>query len=143
VDFGAGYGDVTLHRIHNNLSGNVYAVPNTESELTEGVYLQNGPLAWPSLQASYLHYDVPAYKWALNSDDPTDEATEWRDGGTVKLIKKQEVSELPVPDLATEQRLKEGIRTGLGTGILDAATVNLGSRNAEMTLVYDITPLVE
>jgi len=143
VDFGAGYGDVTLHRIHNNLSGNVYAVPNTESELTEGVYLQNGPLAWPSLQVAYLHYDVPAYKWALNSDDPADEATEWRGGGTVKLIKKQEVSELPVPDLATEQRLKEGIRTGLGTGILDAATVNLGSRNAEMTLVYDITPLVE
>jgi hypothetical protein len=143
VDFGMGYGDVTLHRIHNNLTGNVYAVPNTESELTEGVYLQNGPLAWPSLQASYLHYDVPAQRWALNSDDPTDEATEWRDGGTVKLIKKQEVSELPVPDLATEQRLKEGIRTGLGTGILDSATVNLGSRNAEMTLVYDITPLVE
>ena len=45
VEFGAGYGDVTIHRIHNNLSGNVYAVPNTESELTEGVYLQNGPLA--------------------------------------------------------------------------------------------------
>lgn len=142
VDFGAGYGDVTIHRIHNNLSGNVYAVPNTESELTEGVYLQNGPLAWPSLQAAYLHYDVPAAKWSLNSDDPADEATEWRDGGTVKLIKKQEVPNLPVPDLATEQRLEEGIRTGLGTGILDAATVNLGSRNAEMTLVYDITPLV-
>lgn len=142
VDFGAGYGDVTIHRIHNNLSGNVYAVPNTASELTPGVYLQNGPLAWPSLQAAYLHYDVPAAKWALNSDDPADEATEWRDGGTVKLIKKQEVPKLPVPDLATEQRLKEGIRTGLGTGILDAATVNLGSRNAEMTLVYDITPLV-
>jgi len=143
VDFGTGYGDVTLHRIHNNLTGNVYSVPNTESELTEGVYLQNGPLAWPSLQASYLHYDVPAQRWALNSDDPADEATEWRDGGTVKLIKKQEVSELPVPDLATEQRLKEGIRTGLGTGILDAATVNLGSRYAKLTLVYDITPLVE
>ena len=142
IDFGTGYGDVTLHRIHSNLSGNVYAVPNTASELTEGVYLQNGPLAWPSLQAAYLHYDVPAAKWSLNSDDPADEATEWRDGGTVKLIKKQEVPKLPVPDLATEQRLKEGIRTGLGTGILDSATVNLGSRNAEMTLVYDITPLV-
>ena len=142
VDFGTGYGDVTLHRIHSNLSGNVYAVPNTASELTEGVYLQNGSLAWPSLQAAYLHYDVPAAKWALNSDDPADEATEWRDGGTVKLIKKQEVPTLPVPDLATERRLKEGIRTGLGTGILDSATVNLGSRNAEMTLVYDITPLV-
>ena len=142
VDFGMGYGDVTLHRIHDNLSGNVYAVPNTESELTDGVYLQNGPLAWPSLQVAYLHYDVPAVKWALNSDDPADATTEWRDGGTVKLIKKQEVSNLPVPDLATEQRLKDGIRTGLGTGILDAATVNLGSRNAEVTLVYDITPLV-
>lgn len=141
VDFGADWQQVVVHRVHA-LSGNVYAVPNTESELTEGVYLQNGPLAWPSLQAAYLHYDVPAAKWSLNSDDPADEATEWRDGGTVKLIKKQEVPKLPVPDLATEQRLKEGIRTGLGTGILDAATVNLGSRNAEMTLVYDITPLV-
>lgn len=141
ISFGSGYGGVVIHRVHES-RGNVYAVPNTESELTEGMYLQNGPLAWPSLQAAYLHYDVPAAKWSLNSDDPADEATEWRDGGTVKLIKKQEVPTLPVPDLATEQRLKEGIRTGLGTGILDSATINLGSRNAEMTLVYDITPLV-
>lgn len=141
LSFGSGYGGVVIHRVHVG-RGNVYAVPNTESELTEGVYLQNGPLAWPSLQAAYLHYDVPAVKWSLNSDDPADATTEWRDGGTVKLIKKQEVPKLPVPDLATEQRLKEGIRTGLGAGILDAATVNLGSRNAEMTLVYDITPLV-
>ena len=141
--FGSAYSNIVIHRVHaTSVTGNIYLVPNTESELTEGVYLQNGPLAWPSLQAAYLHYDVPAAKWSLNSDDPADEATEWRDGGTVKLIKKQEVSELPVPDLATEQRLKEGIRTGLGTGILDSATVNLGSRNAEMTLVYDITPLL-
>ena len=143
INFGDNYTVTVLHRVSTTTGGNVYTVPNTASELTPGLYLQNGPLAWPSLQASYLHYDVPAQRWALNSDDPADEATEWRNGGTVKLIKKQEVPKLPVLDLATEQRLKEGIRTGLGTGILDSATVNLGSRNAEMTLVYDITPLVE
>lgn len=139
--FGSAYSSIVIHRVHaTSVTGNVYLVPNTESELTEGVYLQNGPLAWPSLQVAYLHYDVPAAKWSYDSDDPL--TATFQGGGTVKLIKKQDVNTLPVPDLATEQRLKEGIRTGLGTGILDSATVNLVSRNAEMTLVYDITPLV-
>lgn len=141
VDFGANWQQVTIHRVHGH-SGTLYLVPSTESRLHPGeeVYLQNGPLAWPSLQCEYLHYDVPAAKWAYDSDDAL--TATFQGGGTVKLIKKQDVSTLPVSDLATEQRLKEGIRTGLGTGILDTATVNLGSRNAEMTLVYDITPLV-
>lgn len=135
LDFGANYGNVTVHRVHGD-EGNVYQVPNTESRLTEGLYLQNGPLAWPSLQCAYLHYDVPAAKWAYDSDDIED-AT-FVDGGMVKLIKKQDVGVLPVPMVAYEQRLVDGIRTGLGTGVLDSATVNLGSRNAVLTLRFKI-----
>ncbi len=135
LDFGANYGNVMVHRVHGD-EGNVYQVPNTESRLTEGLYIQNGPLAWPSLQCAYLHYDVPAAKWAYDSDDIED-AT-FVDGGTVKLIKKQDVGVLPVPMVAYEQRLVDGIRTGLGTGVLDSATVNLGSRNAVLTLRFKI-----
>lgn len=135
LDFGVNYGNVMVHRVHGD-EGNVYQVPNTESRLTEGLYIQNGPLAWPSLQCAYLHYDVPAAKWAYDSDD-IEEAT-FVEGGTVKLIKKQDVGVLPVPMVAYEQRLVDGIRTGLGTGVLDSATVNLGSRNAVLTLRFKI-----
>ena len=115
---------------------------NTASRLHPGesIYLQNGPLAWPSLQNEYLHYDIPAAKWSFDSDDP--ETATYNGGGTVKLIKKQSVGVLPVPDINTEERLWQGVRTGLGTGILDSAIVNFSSRNAELTLVFDITPIV-
>ena len=33
-----------------------------------------------------------------------------------------------------------GIRTGIGTGIITSATINLSSRNAELTIVYDPIP---
>jgi hypothetical protein len=33
-----------------------------------------------------------------------------------------------------------GIKTGLGIGIIDNAKINLSSRNAEMTIIYDINP---
>lgn len=144
IDFGQGYLDVVINRVHINYGGgnNVYLVPNTASRLHPGesIYLQNGPLAWPSLQNEYLHYDIPAAKWSFDSDDP--ETATYNGGGTVKLIKKQSVGVLPVPDINTEERLWQGVRTGLGTGILDSAIVNFSSRNAELTLVFDITPIV-
>jgi len=144
INFGANYADVIIHRIHAR-SGNVFYVPNVRNLLRTDVvnYLQNGVLAWPWLQKEYLHYDIPAAKWTYLKDEYTDGQTiVWETDGTIKLVKKQTVGVVPVPDANTEQDIMGimGIKTGLGIGIIDSAKINLSSRNAEMTIIYDINP---
>lgn len=134
VNFGANYGDVIIHRVHGN-TGNRYKVPNTESFLTPGIVLQNGPLAWPSLQNRYLHYDVPAVRWAFDSDD-YDAADFSNVNGTVKLVKRQTVGVVPFRE--GDPTANRGVKTGLGVGVIETATVNLGSRNVEFELVMEI-----
>lgn len=147
VNFGTGYGDVMIHRIHNNLTGNVYAVPNVLNRLTEDGYLQNGVLAWPWLQCEFLHYDIPAQRWGYRYDDldDLDSHQAWETTGTVKMRKKQEVPMLPLPTKSDEENLDRGVIGGLKdsqgqlqTGIVKSATINLGTRNAELTLMYDM-----
>ena len=144
IDFGNMYSSVIIHRIHAR-SGNVYYVPNVRNLLRTNTvnYLQNGCLAWPWLQCEYLHYDIPAAKWTYLKDDYTDNpALEWESDGTIKMVKKQDLAVVPVPDANTEQDIMGimGIKTGLGIGIIDSAKINLSSRNAEMTIIYDINP---
>ena len=134
VNFGANYGDVIIHRVHSN-TGNRYKVPNTESFLNPGIVLQNGPLAWPSLQNQYLHYDVPAVRWAFDSDD-YDAADFSNVNGTVKLVKRQTVGVVPFRE--GDPVANRGVKTGLGVGVIETATVNLGSRNVEFELVMEI-----
>ena len=139
VNFGTSYAMITLYRIHAN-SGNLYFVANTQDLLSPDPsnpnFLQNGPLAWPWLQCEYLHYDIPAQKWSYDSDD-LDTAT-FNTNGTVKMVKKQTVSILPMPTADPQTNL--GIKTGIGTGIIETAKINLSSRNCEMTLIYDPIP---
>ena len=142
VQFPVNYSDITIHRIHAR-SGNVYRVPNVDNKLRENTYLQNGVLAWPWLQCEYLHYDIPAAKWTYLKDEYTDNPDlVWETDGTIKMVKKQDLAVVPVPDANTEQDITGimGIKTGLGTGIIDNAKINLSSRNAEMTIIYDINP---
>ena len=144
IDFGNMYSSVVIHRIHAR-SGNVFYVPNVRNLLRTDVvnYLQNGVLAWPWLQKEYLHYDIPAAKWTYLKDDYTDNPNlVWETDGTIKMVKKQSVGVVPVPDASTEQDIMGimGIKTGLGTGIIDSAKINLSSRDAEMTIIYDINP---
>jgi len=144
INFGANYADVIIHRIHAR-SGNVFYVPNVRNLLRTDVvnYLQNGVLAWPWLQKEYLHYDIPAAKWTYLKDDYTDGQTiVWETDGTIKMVKKQNLAVVPVPDASTEEAIMDimGIKTGLGIGIIDSAKINLSSRNAEMTIIYDINP---
>ena len=136
LNFGGNYQVVTIHRVQTQV-GNVYRVPNVENRLRSGNYLQNGVLAWPWLQCEYLHYDVPAAKWSYNSDDPTDAGTEWETDGTIKMVRKQTVGVVPLLDASAEKSIMGivGVKTGLGVGIVESARVNLGSRNAEMTLM--------
>lgn len=143
IDWGEGYADVTVHRIHG-VSGTVYNVPNVRDLLADDEsYLQNGALAWPWLQNEYLHYDVPAKRWSYTADD-VDEVEEWENNGTVKLVKKQTVG--VVPFMSGDPVTDKGITTALKdrngqkmTGLIESAAVNLGSRNAEVTLLYDPT----
>ena len=139
LDFGPDYSQVTIHRIHAH-TGNIYFVANTTNLLRPSTYLQNAPLAWPTLQNEYLHYDIPAQRWSFDTDDLS--TANFLTSGTVKMAKRQEVKILPIPDYATEQQIMNiiGIRTGLGTGIITSATINLSSRNAELTIVYDPIP---
>jgi hypothetical protein len=137
---------VTLHRIAFPTGySNVFYVPNVRNLLRTNTvnYLQNGVLAWPWLQNEYLHYDIPAAKWTYLKDEYTDNpALEWESDGTIKMVKKQSLAVVPVPDANTEQDIMGimGIKTGLGIGIIDSAKINLSSRNAEMTIIYDINP---
>ena len=137
--FGQNYAQVTIHRIHAR-TGNVYAVANTPNLLRPSTYLQNAPLAWPTLQNEYLHYDIPAQRWSFDTDDLS--TAQFLPSGTVKMAKRQEIKTLPIPDYATEQQIMNiiGIRTGIGTGIITSATINLASRNAELTIIYDPIP---
>lgn len=151
LDYGVNYSQVTLHRIRSIYPYQVYSVPNTLNLLSESEhpsYLQNGPLAWPWLQNEYLHYDVPARRWGFKADsaDELDNIPNgWLNNGTVKLCKKQEVPILPLPTKSDEDNLDLGVIGGLRnsnnqlqTGIVKEAKINLSSRNASLTLMYDM-----
>lgn len=136
------YSNVIIHRIHAR-SGNVFNVPNVADLLRPTNYLQNGVLAWPWLQCEYLHYDIPAAKWTYLKDEYTDNPDlVWESDGTIKMVKKQTLAVVPVPDASTEEAIVDimGVKTGLGIGIIDNAKINLSSRDAEMTIIYDINP---
>ena len=145
VQFPVNYSDITIHRIHAR-SGNIYRVPNVENKLRSDSFLQNGVLAWPWLQCEYLHYDIPAAKWTYLKDEYTDNpALEWQDDGTVKMIQKQTVKPVPITDKGTEDSIMDitGIHTSIEggkTGIITNAKINLSSRNAELTIIYDPVP---
>jgi hypothetical protein len=142
LDFNRHPDTVFIYRIHAR-SGNVFNVPNVADLLRPTNYLQNGVLAWPWLQNEYLHYDIPAAKWTYLKDDYTDNPNlVWETDGTIKMVKKQNLAVVPVPDTYTELAIMAimGVRTGLGIGIIDNAKINLSSRNAEMTIIYDINP---
>ena len=147
IDFGANYSQVTILRYHaDQFPGNVYYIPNVTDMLTPANYLQNGPLAWPWLQNEHLHYDIPANKWCYKHDNLQDiQTTDWNDNGTVKMIQKQTVKPVPITDKGTEDSIMDitGIHTSIEggkTGIITNAKINLSSRNAELTIIYDPVP---
>lgn len=143
INFGSAYRNIVIHRMHSH-SGNLYYAANLPN-LLRGGYLQNGALAWPWLQNEYLHYNVPAKRWAYTADAPGDVASgEWLTNGTVKLVKRQTLGVVPVPnaDPATDQGILSNLRDVDGNpmvGVIDEAKITLASRNCEYQLVFDPT----
>ena len=150
IDFGERYDYQIIHRIHLDMPCNIFNVPNVLNRLsdpTDPSYLQNGPLAWPWMQCEFLHYDIPAQLWGYKYDDldDLDNHNAWEADGTVKLRKKQEVPLLPLPTKSDEDNLDKGVIGGLKdsqgqlqTGIVKSASINLETRNATLTLMYDM-----
>ena len=137
---------IKIHRIHTQ-DGQIYTVPNVHDLLDDSNLLQNGPLAWPWLQNEHLHYDIPANKWSYKHDTLKDanDNNDWESGGTVKMVQKQEVKVFPMHEKGTEDAIMSitGIHTSIEggkTGIITNAKVNLSSRNAELTIVYNPVP---
>lgn len=143
LNFGSNYQSVTINNIiANDQSSSVFQIASAPNLLHPG-NLQNGPLAWPWLQNDFLHYDIPALKWSFDSDDI--DSASFLNTGTIKMVQKQEVSIIPILNKSIEDAIMgiTGIRTAIEggkTGIITNAKVNLSSRNAELTVVFNPIP---
>lgn len=86
---------------------------------------QNGLLAFMNLQPKYYIYDLPAYNIRINNEQSV--------AYGITREKKQTLR-LPVVDDPNPTQL---IKTYLGNGQVEKISVNLSSRNANVTLMYD------
>ncbi len=86
---------------------------------------QNGLLAFINLQPAYYVYDLPAYQIRMNDEQ----------GVAYGITReKKQTLRMPVIDDPNPTQL---IKTFLGTGQVEKISVNLSSRNANVTLMYD------
>lgn len=102
------------------------ALPFTERTIDDITYInQNGLLAFIDLQPTYYVYDLPAYQIRINNEQ----------GVAYGITReKKQTLRMPVVDDPNPTQL---IKTFLGTGQVEKISVNLSSRNANVTLMYD------
>lgn len=86
--------------------------------------LQNAWVCFNYLQ-QYYAYDMPAPSYKINGVSKTALGT--------KRLKAQEIS-FP---LLSEPELNKLIKTEIGYGVIEKLSINLSSRNAKATLIYD------
>ena len=87
--------------------------------------LQNGNVSFAYLELVYYGYDMPAKLYRFDNIQYTAQG--------IKKLKKQTIN-FPV---LTEPNFNNLIKTGLGNGKVQKMSVNLSSRNANTTLMYD------
>ena len=106
-------------------AGSGYKLPYA-TIISEGVshVLQNAYVAFAYLQRYYL-YDLPAMSYAINGVL-----------GTALGIKKLKTQSLKFP-LLSDPNLVKLVKTNIGSGVIQKLSVNLSSRNANVTLKYD------
>lgn len=86
--------------------------------------LQNAWVCFNYLQ-QYYAYDMPARNYTIN--------------GVAKValgLKKLKTQQINFP-LFEEPNFEQLVKTGLGNGMIEKLSVNLSSRNAKATLIYD------
>lgn len=89
--------------------------------------LQNGLLSFADLQLKYYLYDMPAYYVRVNNEQVA--------AFGITREKKQTIR-MPVVNDPDPMQL---IKTDLGSGQIEKISVNLSSRNANVTLMFDTT----
>lgn len=101
-------------------------LPFTERTIDGITYInQNGLLAFIDLQPKYYIYDLPAYQIRINDEQ----------GVAYGITReKKQTLRMPVVDDPNPTQL---IKTFLGMGQVEKISVNLSSRNANVTLMYD------
>lgn len=101
-------------------------LPFTERTIDGTTYInQNGLLAFIDLQPKYYIYDLPAYQIRINDEQ----------GVAYGITReKKQTLRMPVVDDPIPTQL---IKTFLGMGQVEKISVNLSSRNANVTLMYD------
>lgn len=101
-------------------------LPFTERTIDSITYInQNGLLAFIDLQPKYYIYDLPAYQIRINDEQ----------GVAYGITReKKQTLRMPVVDDPNPTQL---IKTFLGMGQVEKISVNLSSRNANVTLMYD------
>jgi len=87
-------------------------------------YLQNAYVAFMVLQ-QYYAYDMPAPNYSINGEQYVAQGTKKLRNQTIRF-----------PAL-TDPDLMELVKTNLGNGVIEKLSVNLSSRNANATLMYD------
>lgn len=104
----------------------IKALPFVERTIDGVTYInQNGFLAFIDLQPSYYVYDLPAYQIRINE-------TQGVAYGITR--EKKQTLRMPVVDDPNPTQL---IKTFLGAGQVEKISVNLSSRIANVTLMYD------
>lgn len=116
----------TPPRIRVMRVGGTYFLPFVHRTIGDIEYVnQNGFLSFMYLQPSYYLYDMPAYEIRVNG-----EAT------TANGIKREKKQTLRFSLDADPDPMKL-IKTYLGEGQIEKISVNLSSRNANATLMFD------
>ena len=106
--------------------GGQYKLPFIVHEINGVEYRnQNGLLAFIDLQPKYYVYDLPAYQVNINGE---------RGIAYGITREKKQTLRMPVVDDPNPTQL---IKTFLGNGQIEKLSVNLSSRNANVTLMYD------
>ena len=108
------------------LENGVYKLPFVERNINGATLrLQNGYLAFITLQPNYYIYDLPAKQVVINNSEMTLKQT--------SRNRKQKVKFPLIQDIDTSKLIK----TYLGNGQIEKITVDLSSRINEVTLKYD------
>lgn len=107
-------------------------LPFTERTIDGTTYInQNGLLAFIDLQPKYYIYDLPAYQVRINDEQ-----------GVASGITREKKQTLRMP-VVGDPNPTQLIKTFLGMGQVEKISVNLSSRNANVTLMYDTQSYTE